>query len=204
MKKSIDVLSNEVFSIKENFQRMLQDVTETIHQQFDSLVKQQQEIAQQVSKLQVVQVSFEQLLQEQKEQFASMNDELLQASMRMLEEQQERFHNQLSALDATRDELVSVTIDAQKSQFAAIQQEQQLVVEQVAVTMAQVNDELLQQVTDPAPFNQLSQFIDQKTMSILNDLNQQPILQKLEGIQKQLNYIRLPFYKKWFIRKDGK
>ncbi|MEH7094077.1 hypothetical protein [Neobacillus vireti] len=202
-KKANDILTNEVSSIKESFQRLFEDVTVIIHQQFDSLQKQQQEMGQQVSKLQSVQLSFEQLLHEQKEQFVSMNDELVQASMRILEEQQDRFHKQLSAIDATREDLVSVTIDAHKAQFAAIQQEQQLVVEQVAATMAQINNELLQKVTDPAPFEQLSQFIDQKTTSILNDLNQQPLVQKLEDIQKQLDFIRLPFHKKWFSRKGG-
>lgn len=197
------VMTNEVSSIKESFQRMMENLTETIHQQFESLQEQQQEMTKQVSKLQAVQLSFEQLLQEQKEQFASMNSEIVHASMRMLEEQQERFQKQLSALDATRDELISVTVDAQKAQFAAIQQEQQLVVERVAVTVAEVNDELIQRVTDPAPFEQLSQFIDQKTTTILKDLSQQTLIQKLEDIQKQLDYIRLPFYKKWFTRKDG-
>jgi predicted nucleic acid-binding Zn-ribbon protein len=149
-----DLITQEVSSIKDGFKRLFADATLTIHQQYNSLSKQQLELAHQVSQLQTAQSSLVQLVQEQ------------------------------------------------KFQFTAIQQEQQLAVEQIVATITQANNDILKQVNDTAPFERITELIGLKTNSVLNNLNQQPLLQKLDDIQKQLNYIRLPFYKKWFTRKE--
>ena len=202
--KANTFLTNEVANIKQSFEVMTTDVTTKLQAQFNAVQKEQEELAKRAKELQSIQGSFEQLMNSQKVKFEVMKEELLETSNQALLVQQKNFEEQLQALAASREQLVKVTTDAQAKQLQSIQSEQRHIISQLVSEVEKTSDKIIKDVTNSAVFDRLQQSIVQTENSILTGLAQGPILQKLDKLQKELEYAGLPFYKKWFTRKDVK
>ncbi len=202
-KKANNVLAEEVTVIKQSFEDMTTVVTTKLEIQFNALQQQQEELAKRAAELQSIKVLFEQVIESQKAQFDSMKQVLLEVSMTALSAQQNSFEEQLQTLAENREQLVKVLKDAQKEQLQSIQREQCEIVNRVVAEAEITREQLAKEITNPVPFDLVQQSIAEIEGTLLSSLNQQPILKKLEEVQKELEYVNLPFYKKWFVKKES-
>lgn len=197
--KTTAFLTNEVTDMKQSFEAMTTDVVTKLQAQFETLQKEQNEMAKHSAKLQEIESSIEQLMNSQIGQFELMKKELFEASNQTLLAQQNSVQEQLQALAGTREQLVQEMTAEQES----FQSEQRQLMTEVAMEVQKANEKLAEEVTNPAPYDRLQQSITQTERTILTGLDQSLILQRLDELQKKLEYANLPFYKKWFTRKEA-
>ncbi|WP_107841248.1 hypothetical protein [Metasolibacillus meyeri] len=219
--QSFDMKSGEVTSafisnlkeLQQNFVQVAENTQSNLVQQYDAFISLNEQLEKNEQQLHQEINIFQTLIDEQKTQFEQMTvsstqqlndfcaslqqsfDEHITAITKQYEKQTEQLTNDVKQQVKELEEVAVQFISLNEKSFQRLNSD---VVESVKL----MEQQILYEIVNNKGFDALQEKLSNLEMSLTTTIKEQALADKLADIEKDLAYARLPFYKKWFTKRE--
>ncbi|MFF5995196.1 hypothetical protein AAGS61_10615 [Lysinibacillus sp. KU-BSD001] len=219
--QSFDMKTGEVTSafisnlkeLQQNFVQVAENTQSNLVQQNDNFISLNEQLAINEQKLQQEIDIFQTLIAEQKMQFEQMTEASTQRLNDFCVSLQKSFEEHITALTKQHEKQTEQLINDVKQQVIALEevtvrfislneQSIQRLNSDVVASVKSMEQQISHEIVNNKGFDAIQEKLSNLEMTLTTTIKEQALVDKLAVIEKDLAYARLPFYKKWFMKRE--
>lgn len=206
-------LMSNLQEVQQQFSNVTEITQAKLIQQYENFVDLNNQLADNHQLLQQEIQSFKKTIALQENQFEKMKTDLTQHSKEFIDSLQLSFDAHTAALTKQHEVQMTQLTDKLKEQVFAMEGvTQQLVTsneqaihqfnDQLNVSMKSMEKLILEAIEKNKGFVLIQEKLMAMEATFASIIKEQAVIEKLANIEKDLAYARLPFYKKWFTKRE--
>ena len=211
--EAVLILSTKLQEVQQQFSNVT-DMTQTkLNQQYEQFVDLNDQLAANHPLLQQEIQTFKKTIALQEKQFEKMKVDLIEQANALIEAYQQSFSKHTTALTQQHeDQMKQLTVKLKEQVGAIVGVVQQLVTSN-NLANSQLNDELngsmksmekriVEAIENNRGFDLIKEKLTAMEASLSSLIKEQALIDKIANVERDLSYARLPFYKKWFTKRE--
>lgn len=207
------VLISNIKEVQQQFSRITEKTQANLVQQYEQFIELNEQLAENQQHLQQEINTLKNTIAVQETKFEQMNTDLTQHSKAFSYSLQQSFDAHTTALSKQHEQQTAQLTSDVKQQVTAMEGVAERLISSNEQTTQQLNSQLvdsvkmmeqqiLHSIVNNKGFDVMQEKLTALETTLTSTIKEQALVEKLATIEKDLAYARLPFYKKWFTKRE--